>query len=109
MTVLHPRRRAARVLTTGLLGLMLELGAASSAVAADEPYGDDEVTISVTISELDLCVRGLPGCQPNGDGVLGLTGLQVATPLGLGVLFVAFGLGTYALARRRVSSPPKTR
>ena len=107
MTALQLRRLAARSLAPVLLGLLLALGAAASGAAADEAYGDDEVTISVTIDELNLCDRGLPGCHPGGDGALGQTGLQIATPLGLGVLFAALGLGTYALARRNSTSSPR--
>jgi hypothetical protein len=80
------------------LGLLLTLVAGTPAWA-DEEYGDGEVVITVTISELDLCEQGLPGCDDG--GVLGSTGLSVATPLGAGVLAVALGLGGYALGRRR--------
>ena len=102
MTAHRLRTLAARLLAPLLLGLMFAVGAGVSGAVADDTYGEDEVTITVTIAELNLCDRGLPGCQP--DGALGATGLQVATPLGLGVLFVALGLGTYALARRRVAT-----
>lgn len=105
MTAPRLRTLAARLLAPLLLGLLFALGVGASGAVADDTYGEDEVTITVTIAELTLCDRGLSGCQPD-DGALGVTGLQIATPLGLGVLFVAVGLGTYALARRRVATQP---
>lgn len=90
-----------RALTTLGAGVLLALAVAAPAAADDAEYGNGDVVITVTISELDLCELGLPGCNEGGDGALGATGLSIATPLGAGVLAVALGLGSYALGRRR--------
>lgn len=96
-----------RLLAPVILSLLLTAGAASSAAWSDDrddddgtEYGEGTVLVHVTIDPLDLCERALPGCEQHGD-VLGMTGIPAATPLGLGVLLLALGSGTWVLARRR--------
>ena len=93
-------RRSLGVLTIFGLGLILAMVAGPGTASADEvPYGDDTVTVSVYISELDLCERGLPGCKP--DGLLGMTGSGPAVPIGLGALLLVPSLAVlYALVLR---------
>jgi hypothetical protein len=105
MPGIRRRTSAARALSACVLAAFLTVGAAAASAAADEvEYGDDEVTISVTITELAPCVPGTPGCAGGGgvvDGGLASTGALLGTALGAGVLLVALGAGAYALGAYR--------
>jgi hypothetical protein len=93
---------AANVLASLGLGLMVALGVGAPMAAADDEYGDDTVTITVTIDEFDPCAVGAAGCDDGGgDGGLAYTGAAIGVPLGAGILLTAVGAGVYALATQR--------
>lgn len=93
-------RLSATLTTLGLSAVLALCLGAPSASADDADHGEDQITITVTIPELDECALSSSGCH-GGDGALASTGSSIGIPIGAGVLAGAVGAAVVLLSRRR--------